>query len=91
MLVPIFFKGAGSEDIKAATEGTDPVRGGYVDNTTVAKLTLNNWWTGTTDGGSSAGAVAGAIAGVIGLIAAIVGALNLPQIADALRNLLPRF
>lgn len=95
MLVPIFFKGAGSEDIKAATEGTDPVRGGYVDNTTVAKLTLNKWWAGTGDGssnaGSSAGTIAGAVAGVIGLIAAIVGALNLPQISDALRNLLPRF
>ncbi|WIM67820.1 alkaline phosphatase [Corynebacterium breve] len=43
-LVPFYFKGAGSEDILAATTGTDPVRGNYVDNVTVAQLTLNKWW-----------------------------------------------
>ncbi|WP_268876439.1 alkaline phosphatase [Corynebacterium yudongzhengii] len=43
-VVPFFFRGAGSEDILAATTGTDPVRGDYVDNTTVANLTFENWW-----------------------------------------------
>lgn len=44
-LVPFFFKGAGSEDIYARIDGTDPVRGDYIDNTLVADLTLNTWWT----------------------------------------------
>lgn len=44
MVVPFFFRGAGSEDIAGATTGTDPVRGDYIDNITVANLTLDNWW-----------------------------------------------
>lgn len=44
-VVPFFFRGAGSEDIVNATTGTDPVRGDFIDNTTVADLTLNEWWT----------------------------------------------
>ena len=44
MLVPFFFRGAGSEDLLAATTGTDPVRGDYLDNITAANLTLDNWW-----------------------------------------------
>ena len=44
-MVPFFFKGAGSEDIKAAVKGTDPVRGDFIDNTDIAKLVFNNWWT----------------------------------------------
>lgn len=44
MVVPFFFRGAGSQDIIDATTGTDPVRGEFIDNTTVADLTLNEWW-----------------------------------------------
>ena len=40
-VVPVFFKGAGSEDIKASTVGTDPVRGGFIDNITIANLTFD--------------------------------------------------
>lgn len=43
-VVPFFYKGAGSEDIAANVAGTDPVRGDYIDNTTVANLTFNEWW-----------------------------------------------
>lgn len=43
-VVPFFFRGAGSEDIRNAVTGTDKVRGEFIDNTTVADLTLNNWW-----------------------------------------------
>lgn len=44
-LVPVFFRGAGSEDIlEASTANTDPVRGAYIDNVDVANLTFNNWW-----------------------------------------------
>lgn len=51
-VVPFFFKGAGSDDIKAQVIGTDPVRGDYIDNTTVAKLTLDEWWFGEGAGDS---------------------------------------
>ncbi|GAB3595655.1 Alkaline phosphatase 3 precursor [Corynebacterium faecale] len=44
-VVPFFFKGAGSEDIKASVTGTDPIRGEFIDNVTVANLTFNEWWT----------------------------------------------
>ena len=44
-LVPFFFKGAGSADIKAHAAGTDPVRGDFIDNTTVANLVFDQWWT----------------------------------------------
>lgn len=44
-VVPFFFKGAGSEDIKAAVTGTDPVRGDFIDNITIARLTFDKWWT----------------------------------------------
>lgn len=44
-LVPVFFRGAGSEDIlEASTANTDPVRGAYIDNVDIANLTFNNWW-----------------------------------------------
>ena len=49
-VVPFFFKGAGSEDIKAQVSGTDPVRGDFIDNTDVAKLAKNTWWTGDNTG-----------------------------------------
>lgn len=48
-LVPFYFKGAGSADIKAAVVDTDQVRGDYIDNTTVARLTLDKWWTAKSD------------------------------------------
>ena len=48
-VVPFFFKGAGSEDIQAKVSGTDPVRGEYIDNTTVAKLALDEWWFNTSE------------------------------------------
>ena len=44
-LVPYFFKGAGSDAILDATVGTDPVRGDYIDNTTVANLFKEQLWT----------------------------------------------
>lgn len=44
-LVPFFFKGAGSDDIKARIAGSDPVRGDYIDNTLVANLVFQDWWT----------------------------------------------
>lgn len=44
-VVPFFYKGAGSEDITASVTGSDPVRGDYIDNVTVANLTFNEWWT----------------------------------------------
>lgn len=43
-LVPVFFLGAGSDDITAAANSVDPVRGNYIDNVDIANLTLNNWW-----------------------------------------------
>ena len=43
-LVPVFVRGAGADDVIAAATKEDPVRGSYIDNTTVAKLTLENWW-----------------------------------------------
>lgn len=86
-VVPFFFKGAGSEDIQAKVSGTDPVCGEYIDNTTVAKLALDEWWfntaeddtdnkpsnDGSSNGSSSAGAgLAGA--GVMALIFGIITA-----------------
>lgn len=44
MVVPFFFRGAGSADILDSVTGTDPVRGEYIDNVTVANLTLDKWW-----------------------------------------------
>lgn len=43
-LVPYFFKGAGSEAILDAAIGTDPVRGEYIDNVTVANLFKEELW-----------------------------------------------
>ena len=43
-LVPVFVRGAGADDVIAAADKQDPVRGSYIDNTTIAKLTLENWW-----------------------------------------------
>jgi Alkaline phosphatase len=43
-LVPIFFRGAGSQDIIDAAGGTDPIRGRYIDNVDIADLTINRWW-----------------------------------------------
>jgi alkaline phosphatase len=39
-LVPLFAKGAGAEAFTEAVIGTDPQRGEYVDNTTVAKVIM---------------------------------------------------
>ncbi|WP_408929793.1 alkaline phosphatase [Corynebacterium axilliensis] len=48
-VVPFFFQGAGSEDIKAKATNTDPVRGKYIDNTDVANLIIQDWWFGAGD------------------------------------------
>ena len=48
-LVPFFFKGAGSEALRAKATHTDPVRGDYIDNTLVANLTFDEWWNDGTD------------------------------------------
>ena len=97
-LVPFFFKGAGSEDILAAAEGEDPVHGKYIDNTTIAKLTKENWWAedeagdqGDAAEGSSkeqkiAAGVAGGLALVLALIAGAYQAGLLPNIPG-----LPKF
>ena len=52
-VVPFFFKGAGSEALRAKATHTDPVRGDYIDNTTLAKLTLNEWWIKHDDQGGN--------------------------------------
>lgn len=52
-LVPFFFKGAGSKALRAKATHTDPVRGDYIDNTTLAKLTLNEWWVKHDDQGGN--------------------------------------
>ena len=44
MVVPFFFRGAGSADILDSVTGTDPVRGEYINNVTIANLTLDKWW-----------------------------------------------
>lgn len=49
-VVPFFFKGAGSEDIKGQVKGTDPVRGDYIDNIDVANLAKHVWWSDTAGG-----------------------------------------
>lgn len=43
-LVPVFFRGAGSQDIIASATGADSVRGKYLDNIDIANLTFNKWW-----------------------------------------------
>ena len=48
-LVPYFFKGAGSDAILNSTVGTDEVRGNYIDNTTVANLFKEQFWTEKSD------------------------------------------
>ncbi|MDO5032068.1 alkaline phosphatase [Corynebacterium sp.] len=48
-LVPFFYKGAGSADIESKVVGTDPVRGEYIDNVTVADLVKTQWWIGSED------------------------------------------
>ncbi|QCB27427.1 alkaline phosphatase [Corynebacterium endometrii] len=97
-VVPFFFKGAGSEDIKAKVTGTDPVRGDYIDNTTVAKLTLEDWWfgEGSGNGGDSTGSssqpegssVSSGFAGA-GIAAAVIEALAAIAQATGLVKILP--
>jgi alkaline phosphatase len=48
-LVPYFFKGAGSDAILKSTIGTDPVRGDYIDNVTVANLLKDELWAEDTN------------------------------------------
>lgn len=48
-VVPFFFKGAGAADILAQATNVDPVRGSYIDNTDVANLVKETWWTGTSN------------------------------------------
>ena len=43
-LVPVFLRGAGVDEIAATATNVDPVRGAYIDVTTIAGLTINNWW-----------------------------------------------
>ncbi|MCG7300130.1 alkaline phosphatase [Brevibacterium ravenspurgense] len=40
-LVPFFAKGAGADTINGHVKGTDPVRGDYIDNTDVAKISFD--------------------------------------------------
>lgn len=101
-VVPFFFKGAGSEDIKSKIVGTDPVRGDYIDNTTVAKLTLDEWWFGASDEqddttvGNTGSVNGSSIAGssenglwkdVIAAVSTIIAAVGGAVNIDALRNL----
>ncbi|WP_304410817.1 alkaline phosphatase [Corynebacterium stationis] len=84
-VVPFFFKGAGSEDIMSQVKGTDPVRGDYIDNTDIAKLAKNAWWTdGNNTGGNDdddkkpvASGSSNAFSGLAGagIMAAVIGAL----------------
>ncbi|WFP16071.1 alkaline phosphatase [Citricoccus muralis] len=48
LLVPFFFKGAGSEALQNAVVGTDSVRGDYIDNTTLATLLKGDLWADET-------------------------------------------
>ena len=91
-VVPFFFMGAGSEDIQAKVSGTDPVRGEYIDNTTVAKLALDEWWFNTaeddtdnpgdtdnkpsSDGSSNGSSSAGAGLAGAGVMALIFGIIT---------------
>ncbi|NUL45920.1 alkaline phosphatase [Cellulosimicrobium funkei] len=43
-LVPIYFKGEGSEQLLARASGEDPVRGAYLDHTDLADLLINDLW-----------------------------------------------
>ena len=43
-LVPLFARGAGASELLAMTEGDDPVRGPYLDNTDLPKLILGELW-----------------------------------------------
>ncbi|MFC0250079.1 alkaline phosphatase [Citricoccus parietis] len=53
-LVPVYFRGAGSEQIMERATGEDPVRGSYIDHTDVADLLINDFWA-TRDGEPSEG------------------------------------
>ncbi|WP_257160171.1 alkaline phosphatase [Corynebacterium cystitidis] len=98
-LVPFYFKGAGAEEIKAAATGNDPVRGAYIDNTTLAKLTMENWWTEVKqdDNGSSedegstdiqAGSSEfGVLDKIIAVIRSFFASLGLGQFASQLSSL----
>lgn len=44
MLVPFFSKGAGADELEAATVGRDQVRGRYLDNTSLANWLLDSKW-----------------------------------------------
>ena len=37
-LIPLYAKGAGAEWLRSYVKGSDPVRGGYIDNTNLADL-----------------------------------------------------
>jgi alkaline phosphatase len=43
-LVPLFAQGAGARDLLGMTEGNDPVRGPYLDNTDLPHLILDELW-----------------------------------------------
>lgn len=43
-LVPVYAKGAGSQQLLARATKTDPVRGAYLDNTDLANLLLEDLW-----------------------------------------------
>lgn len=100
-LVGFWYKGAGSDDIyEESTKHTDKIRGSYIDNTTVARLTLDKWWNGEQPAddkkpadGSSADSpwliAILSILGVAGLLAVIAQAA--PSLVDNLRTQLPKF
>ncbi|WP_193311406.1 alkaline phosphatase [Georgenia satyanarayanai] len=57
-LVPVFAKGVGLETLFARATGTDPVRGGYLDNTDLANFLLDDLWaTQPSEGGIEVEAV----------------------------------
>ncbi|MEK8227934.1 alkaline phosphatase [Oerskovia sp. M15] len=49
-LVPVYAKGPGSEQLAAAATGTDPVRGAYLDNADVGRVSNALWAANDTDG-----------------------------------------
>lgn len=49
-LVPVYAKGPGSELLAAAATGTDPVRGAYLDNADVGRVSNELWAANDADG-----------------------------------------
>ena len=43
-LVPVFYRGAGSDALTEKISGTDPVRGDYLDNTAIPEVLMEEFW-----------------------------------------------